>query len=265
MTFAFAAAIFFVIATFLAYRNREIEEGLMHRAAPATAAIAVFCQVFYAVQIFWVGNGVDLSIFPIVVLVAVAVALITLAEHLYKPTRATPMALVIYPIIALLLVVTGVFHRGALHPSELSPGLTLHVIVSVASYSILAYAACQAALLIWLDTAIRRHKFNVFLRIFPPLESAEVALFNAIWTGLALLTVANATGFIFFWDELFSHPSHLHVILTFAAWLIYALLMLGHVVRGWRGNFTIKLSLAAFALLLVGYFGTKLVTDVFLA
>lgn len=261
MTLAAIAAIFYVIAALLAFRNREIDDGMALRIAPASAVIGCVCHVVYAIQIFWIGNGVDLAIVPLAMLVTVSAALITVAEHLYKPTRATPIVVVAYPLIAFLLLVAGVFHRGSLHPSELSPGLTLHVIVSVASYSILAYAACQAALLIWLDTAIRKHKFNAFLRIFPPLESAEGTLFNALWTGLALLTVANATGFLFFWGELFTHPSHLHVVVTFAAWLIYALLMLGHVLRGWRGKLTTKLSLSAFGVLLFGYFGTKLITD----
>lgn len=259
------AAVLYGVSAFLAFRNREVSGGLMLRLAPVVAALGCCCHIVFAIQIFWIGNGVDLATVPIATLVTVTAALITVAEHLYKPTRATPIAVVVYPLIALILLLAGVLHRGSLHPTELSPGLTMHVIVSVASYSILAYAACQAVLLIWLDAAIRKHKFNVFLRIFPPLESAEGTLFNALWTGLAMLTVANATGFIFFWGELFTHPSHFHVVMTIAAWLIYALLMFGHMIRGWRGNFTTKLSLAAFAFLLFGYFGTKLVTEGLLA
>lgn len=265
MTLAAIAAILYGVAAFLAFRNREVDDGLMLRFAPAVAILACCCNIVFAIQIFWIGNGVDLAAVPIATLITVPAALITVAEHFYKPIRATPIALVVYPLIALILLVAGLVHRGSLHPTELGLGLTMHVIVSVASYSILAYAACQAALLIWLDAAIRRHSFNVFLRIYPPLESAEGTLFNALWTGLVLLTIANATGFVFFWGELFTHPSHFHVIMTTVAWLIYALVMLGHMVRGWRGNFTTKLSLAAFVVLLFGYFGTKVVTEGLLA
>lgn len=265
MILAISASILYFAASVLTFRFGHIESRMAQVAPSITGAIAFVCHLIYAIQVFWTGGGVDLAVFPIAALVTVSVGLIVLVEQLLTPARAKPVVIVLFPLIALILLSAGLFHKGSLHTSTLSVGLTIHVVVSLAAYSILAYAACQAALLIWLDRAIRKHEFNAFLHTFPPLESAEVTLFNALWTGLFLLTVANATGFVFFWGKLFTHASHLHVALTFAAWLIYAFLMLGHHIRGWRGNFTTKLSLAAFVLLLIGYFGTRIVIDTFAA
>ncbi len=261
---AFVSAALYIAAAFLSYRGRLATDTNRTIIPSVIGAVACIGQILYTVQIFWVSGGVDMSIIPIASLVATPVAMIILAELFFKPARATPLVLVAYPLVALFLVAAGLLHRGSLHTTPLSTGLTLHVVVSIAAYSILVYAACQAALLIWLDKAIRNHANNAFLNLFAPLESAEVALFNALWTGLALLTVSTATGFVFFWGQLFTHVSHLHVILTFGAWLVYAALMLGHVLRGWRGNFTTRLSLVAFGLLLVGYFGTKIAIEIFL-
>ena len=256
---ALQTVVLYALAWFLVFRNQQEEGGVERRIAQIASIVAVGLQAWYTFKILLASDGVDLALFPIVMLVATTVALISTVEHLIKPSRATPLVLVIYPIIILIVLAAGLLHEQSLHSTKMNVGLVVHVIVSIASYSILSYAACQAVLLMWLDRALRSHSMNAFLRTFQPLESAEVSLFNALWTGLFLLTCATATGFIFFWDKLFSHVSHLHVIITFAAWLLYSLLMVGHVIRGWRGSFTTKLSLSAFSLLLVGYFGTNLV------
>lgn len=263
MILAISASLLYFAALVLTFRLSGEKNRLGQVAASLAGAIAFACHLVYAVKVFWTGGGVDLAVFPIAAIVTVCVALIVLVEQLLTPARAKPVVIVLFPLIALILLSSGLFHKGSLHTSPLSVGLTVHVVVSLAAYSILAYAACQAALLVWLDRAIKKHEFNAFLRTFPPLESAEVTLFNALWTGLFLLTVANATGFVFFWGKLFTHASHLHVALTIAAWMIYAFLMLGHHIRGWRGNFTTRLSLAAFVVLLIGYFGTRIVIDAF--
>ena len=260
---AISASLLYFAASVLTFRFTREDKRPSQIGATLAGAIAVTCHLVYAVKVFWTGGGVDLAVFPIAALVTVSVGLIVIVEQLVTPARARPVVIVLFPVIALILLSAGLFHKGSLHTSPLSAGLTVHVVVSLTAYSILAYAACQAALLVWLDRAIRKHEFNAFLRTFPPLESAEVTLFNALWTGLFLLTVANTTGFVFFWGKLFTHASHLHVALTIAAWLIYAFLMVGHHLRGWRGNFTTKLSLAAFVLLLIGYFGTRIVIDAF--
>lgn len=263
MIFAICAAFLYLTASALTFRFSDIQHKLAQVCAVLAGSIAFLSHLVYAISVFWRGGGVDLATFPIAALVTVSVGLIVVVEQVVRPARTKPVVIVVFPLIALVLLGAALFHSASLHTSPLSVGLTMHVVVSLAAYSILAYAACQAALLIWLDRAIREHEFNAFLRTFPSLESAEVTLFNALWTGLLLLTIANATGFVFFWGKLFTHASHLHVALTFAAWMIYAFLMLGHIIRGWRGNFTAKLSLAAFVLLLVGYFGTRILIDIF--
>ena len=183
----------------------------------------------------WVPNGIDLAIYPVLLVVTLCILIIAQLEHFYQPKRAKPILFVSYVIVGPVIALGAWFHETGTHVTPAQLDLTIHVLTSLASYSILAYAACHAILLIYLDYALRNKTSNAFLSIFPPLESAEKILFNANWLGLALLTCANISGLVFFWNVLFSESSHLHMIFTLIAWVLYALVMFGHVKFGWRG------------------------------
>lgn len=221
--------------------------------------LATVLHVGYAYSRFWVPGGIDLAIYPILLVVTLCIVIIVQVEHFYQPSRAKPILFVSYVVVGPVIALGVMFHQEGTHVTNALPNLTVHVLTSLAAYSILAYAACHAILLIYLDHALRVNATNAFLSMFPPLESAEKILFNAIWIGLFLLTVANVSGLVFFWRELLSDISHLHMIFTMIAWVLYTFVMFGHVKFGWRGNLTTKLSLIAFAFLLVGYFGLRLI------
>jgi ABC-type uncharacterized transport system permease subunit len=52
---------------------------------------------------------------------------------------------------------------------------------------------------------------------------------------------------------------------SIAAWMIYALLLWGRHQLGWRGYTAIRWTLAGFALLMLAYFGSKLVLELILS
>jgi ABC-type uncharacterized transport system permease subunit len=51
------------------------------------------------------------------------------------------------------------------------------------------------------------------------------------------------------------------VILTLIYWLILAILIFGYYLKGWRGVFAAKWTLIGVFLLMLGYFGSKLVLE----
>lgn len=234
-------------------------KGSVYIVVYVLGVVATVLHAGYTYTQLWVPAGIDLAMYPIVLVITLCIVIIAQIEHFYQPARAKPILFVSYVFVGPAIALGVFFHQEGTHATAALPSLTLHVLSSLAAYSILAYAACHAILLIYLDYALRTKATNVFLSIFPPLESAEKILFNAIWLGLILLTAANVSGLAFFWDELFSDASHLHMIFTMIAWVLYALVMFGHVKFGWRGNFTTKLSLTAFAFLMVGYFGLRFI------
>ncbi len=48
-------------------------------------------------------------------------------------------------------------------------------------------------------------------------------------------------------------------VLAVTAWIVFAVLLIGRVYWGWRGNRAIIFTLAGVALLVIAYFGSRLV------
>jgi ABC-type uncharacterized transport system permease subunit len=91
----------------------------------------------------------------------------------------------------------------------------------------------------------------------------ETLLFSLLWTGLAVLSVAIASGFAFLDNMFAQHVAH-HTILSSLSWVMYVVLLAGHKLLGWRGVSAVRWTLIAFALLVLGYFGSKFVLEILL-
>ena len=68
---------------------------------------------------------------------------------------------------------------------------------------------------------------------------------------------------IFLEDIFAQHLVH-KTVLSLVAWCIFAILLWGRHVLGWRGNTAVKLTLAGFVVLMLAFFGSKLVLEVIL-
>jgi len=53
-------------------------------------------------------------------------------------------------------------------------------------------------------------------------------------------------------------------VLSVVAWLVFGSLLLGRRLRGWRGRKAITWTLSGFGILILAYFGTKLVLELLL-
>jgi ABC-type uncharacterized transport system permease subunit len=53
-------------------------------------------------------------------------------------------------------------------------------------------------------------------------------------------------------------------VLSILAWWVFAILLWGHWRYGWRGRTAIRWSLSGFVVLMLAYFGTKLVIELIL-
>jgi ABC-type uncharacterized transport system permease subunit len=78
-----------------------------------------------------------------------------------------------------------------------------------------------------------------------------------------VLTVSLISGLIFVDDLFGQHLGH-KTLLSFFAWLIFALLLWGRWKKGWRGRVTSRMTIAGIAVLLLSYFGSKLVLEIIL-
>ncbi len=81
-----------------------------------------------------------------------------------------------------------------------------------------------------------------------------------VLVGFALLSIVLISGFLFIDDLLAQHLAH-KTVLSMTAWAIYGVLLLGRWRFGWRGRTAVRLTLVATGILLVAYFGSKLVLE----
>jgi ABC-type uncharacterized transport system permease subunit len=141
--------------------------------------------------------------------------------------------------------------------------MSLHILSSIIAFSLLNIAALQALLLALQDQQLRSHHPKRLILALPPLQAMETLLFQMIGTGLFFLTVSLFSGFIFIEDLFAQHLVH-KTVLSMVAWIIFSGLLVGRVRYGWRGHTAIKWTLIGFVLLLLAYFGSKLVLELIL-
>lgn len=141
--------------------------------------------------------------------------------------------------------------------------LAAHVLLAMGSAGMFALAAVLVLLLALQDSELRGRRPGAWLAALPPVESLEYALFTVIATGMAALTVAILAGLLFVTDLFAQHLVH-KTLLALVAWLIFAVLLVGHWRFGWRGRKAARYTLAGFGVLAIAYFGSKFVLEIVL-
>jgi ABC-type uncharacterized transport system permease subunit len=91
----------------------------------------------------------------------------------------------------------------------------------------------------------------------------EALLFELIAVGFFLLSLALVSGFAFLEDMFAQHLVH-KTLLSVVSWLVFAGLLWGRFRFGWRGRTAIRGTLTGFVLLMLAYFGSKLVLELIL-
>lgn len=204
-------------------------------------------------------GGADLHFFSALSLVGLGMALLTAAVG--ASGRMAALGVVVFPLAALGLL--GYRSYGHVPAENLDWRLLLHAWLALLAYATLAVAALLA-MMSWLqERALRRRDFHHWLRALPPLVELETLLFRTIAAGFALLTATLLTGVLFVEDLLAQHLVH-KTVLSVLSWLAFGGLLLGRWRYGWRGTIAVRWTLSAMALLLLAFFGSKLVLELVL-
>lgn len=183
--------------------------------------------------------------------------LIVLLSSLRKPVVS--LFILILPLTIVSLITTHLF-ASSQQPIMLQPALSVHIILSIIAYSLLTIASAQALLLTYQNHQLKKKQLRGIIGILPPLQTMDALLFEFIWAGQILLTLAIATGVIFIEDIFQQKLSH-KTLFSFVSWGIYATLLWGRRAYGWRGASAVKWTLCGFCALILAYFGSKLVLE----
>ncbi|HEY8035331.1 MAG TPA: cytochrome c biogenesis protein CcsA [Methylobacter sp.] len=222
---------------------------------------AVCAHTLYIAFAFQQNNSLNFSFIGAASLISLIVALLLLVATLNKPVEK--LGIIVFPIAAIMLALELNLpekpHLLHTHNWQMS----VHILTSIIAFSLLNIAALQAVLLAIQDQQLKSHPPKHFIQSLPPLQTMEALLFQMLGTGLFFLTISLVSGFIFIEDLFAQHLVH-KTVLSIVAWIIFSCLLLGRMRYGWRGQTAIRWTLTGFILLLLAYFGSKLVLEIIL-
>lgn len=259
MSFGIFSVLLYLAGT--AFIFRELKAERPHRLSTSIAWTAALCHAAYSSSMFLQTGNINFSFFNTASLVSLLVVLLLLSAALSHPVEK--LGLVLYPLAAAMLALdVGIPIKPHLLQERSLP-MDIHILASVLAFSLLNIAALLSILLAVQDRQLRSRHPRRFILSLPPLQTMETLLFQTIAAGVVFLSVSLLTG-VFFIEDLFAqHLAH-KTILSIIAWLVFCGLLLGRNRYGWRGETAIRWTLTGFAVLLLAYFGSKMVLEIIL-
>lgn len=226
-------------------------------------AVGVAAHAVSANQMIVTGTGLHLGFFHVSSLIFWVICLHGLFSFItHKPVRN--LLILIFPLAALSLTCALLFQAPYTPRHDLAPGVALHIILSVLASATFTIAAIQALLLATLVRQLKHRQTSGLIDALPPLQTMEQLLFELLWAGITLLSASIIVGFIFVDDLFAQHLAH-KTVFSLIAWVVFAGLLVGRHRFGWRGKTAVRWTLGGVTLLMLGFFGSKLVLELILA
>ena len=220
--------------------------------------------IFHAIvlyQLIFTEIGLNMGFYNALSLVSWVVTLLVILTTLVKPT--INLAMIILPATALALLLEFIIPSNRIVSDSSNFGLDVHIILSICAYSILTIAALQSIILAVQEHQLRTKHPVKIMRMLPPMQIMEELLVQLLWVGFFLLSLGLATGLMFVHDIFDQHLVQ-KTVLTILAWIFFGLVLFGRWAWGWRGKHLVYWTLSGFALLMLGYFGSKFVLELIL-
>jgi ABC-type uncharacterized transport system permease subunit len=255
------AALLYLAATALQLLHIAQQRKQINSLFIGLSVAALLCHLGVVWSTILQEGEAELGFYKVSALIFLVINLICLVSLIRRPLQN--LLVILFPLSALAVVVATYAPETAPISTDLPTGILLHIGSSILAYAVLTLAAAQAALLAAQDHQLKHRHTRGLVQILPPLQLMEKMLFELLWVGEILLSVAILSGFVFLDDIFAQHLVH-KTVLTLGAWLLLAVLLWGHYQLGWRSKTAVRLTLAGFALLVLAYFGTKLVLELVL-
>lgn len=166
---------------------------------------------------------------------------------------------------ALSAVLPLAFSQAHLITHAEALGFRLHFLSAMLAYSLFTLSAAHAVFMGFAEKRLHQRQLSRRMASMPPLLAMEALLFRMLTIAFALLTLALGSGLLYsealFGKALtFDHKTFFAI----ASWLIFATLLVGRHIYGWRGRIALRWTLTGFAVLLLAYVGSRFVAEVLL-
>lgn len=255
-------AVAYLAAMLLLYFSIQNSSGTLRSSSILAACLGVVSH-FAAQYHHWFSPGSEgVNIFNILSLCALVVVLLLVVSLFFKKPLFDA-GLVALPIATTVPLLEWLISTPGTLPTSGSLEITTHILSSVMAYGVLSVAGVYAIFVAMIDHFLRNHHLNKLMRTLPALDILERLLFQLIAAGFIFLSISLATGLVFVNDLFAQHLAH-KTILSIVAWLVFGTLLWGRKFRGWRGRVAVRLTLVGIVLLLLSYFGSRFVLEVFL-
>jgi len=229
--------------------------------ASTLSVLGVIAHLIYAYQVCFIGTSLNFSMHSMLVLISGILVLVFLLCSIAMPIRR--IGVLVFPLSVVSLLLTLALDRDTVSTLNSSVSLTGHILISILAFSIITIATIQGLLYIYQERQLKNRAAPAMLMALPPLQTMEQLLFRLISLGFVCLTLTLFSGTIFS-QHIFGHAfvfNH-HTILAFLGWLVFAVLLFKRFKQGLRGSQAVILTGIGFTLIVLGYFGTKFVSEV---
>jgi ABC-type uncharacterized transport system permease subunit len=243
----------------VAAQTKEVHRGLEHAVLLAPFllhSVLLHGAIFGEGGIYLgVGNAISLILW-------LTVLIYGLGSYFY---RLDGMHALVLPAAAVAVLLPIAFPATRALANTETLAFKAHLLISMLAYSLFTIASLHVLLMAILEKRLHAGALPERLGAMPPLLTLETLLFRIITAGFVLLTLTIASG-VLFSEALFGKPARFNHKTVFAvlSWLIFAALLGGRWLRGWRGRTAVRWTLAGFLMLVLAYIGSKFVLEVLL-
>ncbi len=217
-------------------------------------ALALAAHGALAWQLVWAHGELNMSLFRASIVISAGLVGLLLLMSWHRAARN--LFLAIYPLAMLTIIAALIFHAPPRYVQQLGVGMLAHITLAITAYCLFTLAGIQALLVYMQNRQLKNNYNSLLIRNLPPLQTMESLLFELVWAGLILLTLAIITGSLFV-DSLFAQHLVHKTVFSLLSWLVFAGLLFGRYAWGWRGVTASRWTLAGFILLMLAYYGSK--------
>jgi len=237
----------------------ELGRGLIHYAVLLPLAL----QGYLLYETLFIEGQMNFGLVNSLSLILWLTMLVYWVARFFYPIAS--LQTLVLPLAAVGALLPALFPATHLQPENASLVSEAHIMVAMLAYSLFTIAVLHAGLMSLVEKRLHHAILPRALHNLPPLLTMEALLFRIIVAGFTLLTLTLASGMIFS-EELFGKPWQFNhkMLFGFLSWGVFAVLLAGHYIYGWRGRTAIRWTVSGFVFLLLAYVGSKFVMEVFL-